>query len=400
MTDLLRAAWLGISGRVARSLLAGLAVAVGLAATVALSGIAASNRAALLARLDALGANLSVIEPGKDAAGRSVRLPDWSPQTLARQPGVQRVGVFRTAPEGMQVFRNDLVPRTNGNGLSVNIASPGVLEAIGVAYASGHGWEASVPPGGALPVAVLGSQAAYRLGVREAGDRVLIDGVWYGVTGVLDDVPQAAALNTAVVIPESWAAFQYPDLTASIHAISAIYVRTTSEAAEEPGTTEPVRRMLAHAANPSGGVVSVTASADLSKARGEADGSLASLGMLIGAVSLAVGGIVIANTMAAAVMERREEIGLRRSLGATAARIRLQFVIQSAMLAGLSGAVGLGVGTLTVWLTARLTSQPFVPDWPLLPEVWAVAVLAGVAAGLRPAGRAARMAPMDALRTD
>lgn len=393
--DLLRAAWSGIAGRASRSLLAGLAIAVGVAATVALSGIAASNRASLLDHLDALGANLSVVEPGKDSAGRDVPLPDWSPETIARQPYVERVGVFRTAPQDARVFRNDLVPQTNGNGIALKIASPGALDAVGASFASGRGFVKE-----RLPVAVLGAQAAYRLGVREAGDRILIGNVWYGVVGVLDAMPQAASLDTAVIVPMAWAAVQWPDSAEDIHAISAIYVRTKGAGAGATVDIDAVRRMLARAANPAGGSVTVTASADLSKARAAAGDSLSTLGLLIGAVALVVGGLGIANTMVVTVMDRRGEIGLRRALGATAGSIRAQFVVQAAMLSALGGLAGLAFGAATAWGSARLAGQPFALDWPMLPVVWAVAMLVGVIAGLRPADRAARMTPMEILRDE
>lgn len=95
----MHAAWVGAAGRASRTVLASLGIALGVAAYVALSGIAASNQAALLAQLDALGANLSVVAPGVDAAQQKVPLPDYAPTTIARQPQVERVGVFDTAPE-------------------------------------------------------------------------------------------------------------------------------------------------------------------------------------------------------------------------------------------------------------------------------------------------------------
>ena len=93
-----------------------------------------------------------------------------------------------------------------------------------------------------------------------------------------------------------------------IRRISAIYVRTKS------GNDERIRRILAHAANISG--VYVTASADLSQARNTADDSLTTLGLMIGVIALIVGGMSIANMMIVTVMEQRDEIGLRRALGA------------------------------------------------------------------------------------
>ena len=115
----------------------------------------------------------------------------------------------------------------------------------------------------------------------------------------------------SVIVGDEWAFSQYSDQEEMIRRISAIYVRTKS------GNDERIRRILAHAANIGGSGVYVTASADLSQARNTADDSLMTLGLIIGVIALIVGGMSIANTMIVTVMERRDEIGLRRALGAT-----------------------------------------------------------------------------------
>ncbi|RSX53708.1 MacB-like periplasmic core domain-containing protein [Bifidobacterium goeldii] len=391
IADLLHTAWIGATGRISRTVLASLGIALGVAAYVALSGIAASNQAALLAQLDALGANLQIVAPGQDAAGQTVPLPAYAPETIARQPGVEQVGVFDAAPSGVQIFKNELVPKSNGNALALAVMRPGALDAIDASFAQGHGIDQANQH---LPVAVLGSEVAYRLGVNEPGDRILIDNEWYGVIGILNSLPQAENLNSAVIIGESWALAHYPDQQATISAISAMYVRT------KPGDAESIRRMLAHAANLTGGNVSVNASADLSKARSTTDDSLTALGLMIGVIALAVGGMSIANMMIVTVMERRGEIGLRRALGATPSNIRMQFVTEAAMLSMFGGLAGILIGAGAAAGVAFAAGQPLALDWQALPLAWGAAVLVGILAGLYPATRAARLTPTEALRSE
>ena len=117
----------------------------------------------------------------------------------------------------------------------------------------------------------------------------------------------------------------------------------------------------------------------------------------LGAVALLVGGVGVANTMVISVLERRAEIGLRRSLGATRGQIRLQFLAESLLLSALGGVGGVVLGILVTAGYAASQGWPtVVPAWAMLGGVGATLVIGGVA-GLYPAVRAARLSPTEAL---
>lgn len=406
--DLAHNAWQGATSRLSRTVLAALGIALGVAAYVALSGVAASNQAALLAHLDALGANLSVVSPSEGAGGRKIAIPDTAPATLRRQPGVEKVGVLHALSQPVGVYKNEFIPESNGNGIGVSVVEPGALDAVGATLASGSGIDEASR---SLPVAVLGSEAAYRLGVTTPGDRVLIDNEWYGIIGILNPVPQATAFNTSVLIGDQWAYARYPSDEA-VRQISAIYVRTLPNAvalgggasgsgkATKTSDMDAVRRLIAHAANPGGDLLAVSASNDLSSARAATDATLTTLGALIGVIALLIGGMSIANMMVVTVMERRGEIGLRRALGATPGAIRTQFVAEAAMLSALGAATGAALGAAAAAGIALWQRQPLALGWTSLPLAAAAAVLVGVLAGLYPASRAASLAPTEALRSE
>src|SRR5699024_3009767 len=107
-----------------RTVLASLGVALGIGALTALSGAAASNQAQLLAELDRMGANLAIVTatPGPDDV--PVPLPQTAPAMIGRVDGVAEVGVFETAPEDGHVYRTDLVPATETNGLDGRSGRP------------------------------------------------------------------------------------------------------------------------------------------------------------------------------------------------------------------------------------------------------------------------------------
>jgi putative ABC transport system permease protein len=118
----------------------------------------------------------------------------------------------------------------------------------------------------------------------------------------------------------------------------------------------------------------------------------------IASVSLVVGGIGIMNIMLATITERTREIGIRRAIGATRQDISRQFAIETVVLAGSGGLVGLGMGVAVAYLLGSwFTLDTIVRPWsPLLALTISVAV--GLVFGAYPAHRAARMDPIKALR--
>jgi len=120
----------------------------------------------------------------------------------------------------------------------------------------------------------------------------------------------------------------------------------------------------------------------------------------VAAISLIVGGIGVMNIMLVSVTERTSEIGLRKALGATPGDLLRQFLFEAATLSVLGGLMGVGVGLLAATLVPRFTSiaVTITPE-PILVAV-AVAAGVGLVFGVYPAMRAARLAPIEALRAE
>ena len=117
----------------------------------------------------------------------------------------------------------------------------------------------------------------------------------------------------------------------------------------------------------------------------------------IAGISLLVGGIGIMNIMLATVLERTREIGIRRAIGARRGDIMRQFLIEAFTISLLGGLIGIVVGFGLAWAISTGSGWPFA--WSLVAPVVAVSVctLVGVAFGLYPAIRAARLDPIEAL---
>ncbi len=387
LPDLLRTAWLGVSSRPQRTALAALGVALGIASLTALTGVAASNQAHLLTDLDRLGANLAVVTPAAGPDNDVVPLPEAAPDMVARADGVADVGVFETAPAELDVFRTDLVPETETNGIHVAVARPDVLRAIGGTLAAGRWFDEAAR---SLPVTVLGRTAADRLGITAPGEQVWLGGEWYGVIGILDKAGLATEIDTAAILGDRWVRTTFDG--AAIGDISALYVRAA------PGRIAEILDTLKTAASPGSPFVSVAALTELADARTTADDSLTTLGIALAGIALLVGAVGIANTMVVTVLERRGEIGLRRSLGARPRHIAAQFLTEAAVLALLGGIAGLALGSGAAAILAIVSRQPLVIPVESAAVSPGIAVLVGAAAGLYPALRAARLAPTDALR--
>jgi len=121
----------------------------------------------------------------------------------------------------------------------------------------------------------------------------------------------------------------------------------------------------------------------------------------LGGVSLMVGAVGMVTLMHIAVAERVSEIGLLTALGATRARIRILFLMESTVLSTLGGLVGLVVGTSIAWILKTLVGGlPVSIPWDYVMGALALSVLVGLAAGVVPAMRAARMDPVEALREE
>ena len=129
-------------------------------------------------------------------------------------------------------------------------------------------------------------------------------------------------------------------------------------------------------------------------------GVLTGLLASVAAVSLLVGGIGIMNIMLVSVTERTREIGIRLAVGAQARDVLTQFLVESVVLSGVGGLLGIAVGILGAWAGAELLDIPLVVRPPVVLLSFGVSALIGVLFGFFPARRAARMRPIDALRQE
>jgi putative ABC transport system permease protein len=379
--DILRVGSVGLRARPLRAFLSALGIAIGIAAMTAVVGISSSSRADLDRALAALGTNLLTVAPGDTMFGDDATLPDDSVRMISRIGPVRQVSATGTVPD-TSVYRTDKTPPAETGGLSVQAAQLSLPRTVSVALAGGTWLNEATSR---YPAVVLGAAAAKRLGSVPA---VWIGGRWFAVIGVLKPAPLAPEIDSSVLV--GWpAATTY--LGFDGHP-TTVYTRSAD------AQVEAVRGVLAATANPENpSEVKVSRPSEALSAQRATDRTFTGLLLGLGAVALLVGGIGVANTMVISVLERRAEIGLRRSLGATRGEIRAQFVTESLLLSLFGGVGGvLGGLAVTAAYAATRTWPTVVPAWVLAGGVGATVVI-GAIAGLYPAIRAARLAPTEAL---
>ncbi|NUR71419.1 MAG: ABC transporter permease [Hamadaea sp.] len=389
--DLSRLAAVGLRTRKLRAGLSALGIAIGVAAIVAVLGLSSSSQAGLLAEIDQLGTNLLTVANGQNSVGGPAELPIAAPGMITRIAGVTDVQ-YTGRVGGQHVYRSPLIPAINTNVLSVQATSLDLPATLGASVAVGRFLDAATAQ---EPVVVLGAAAAARLGVDRLhpGERIWIGpssriGQWFYLTGVLQPAVLAPEIDSAVLIgfPAAKAYLGFDGHP------SQIYVRTATD------QVNAVHDLLAATASPANpGQVTVSQPSDLLVARAAAKSALNGLFLGLGAVSLLVGAVGVANTMIISVLERRSEIGLRRALGATRRHIRLQFLGEAILLATLGGAIGVAAGAAATALYAHARQWTAVVPAIAWGGGLAAAVLIGAVAGLLPALRAARMSPTQAL---
>jgi putative ABC transport system permease protein len=383
--DVLRVGGVGLRTRRLRAGLSALGIAIGIAAMVAVLGISESSKSDLIATLDRLGTNLLRVSPGNTIFGEEAELPKQARPMISRIAPVESVAAVESVEA--TVRRTGYIPEEETGGISVMAADLNLLTTLGATVRRGVFLNAATAR---YPAVVLGSTAAERLGIDRPGVNVWLGERWFTVVGILDQVELAPDLDSAALIGLPIA----KQLFGADGSATTIYVRA------DPDDLDDVRRVLGATANPEHPEeVEVSRPSDALEARAAAKTAFTSLFLGLGAVALLVGGVGIANVMVISVLERRSEIGLRRALGATKGHIRLQFLTESLILAGLGGAFGVVLGTVITVAYASNRGWETVVPWyvPIGGVVAAVAI--GAVAGLYPAMRAARLAPTEALRS-
>ncbi|MFD7862456.1 ABC transporter permease [Streptomyces sp. NPDC059783] len=373
----------GLRGRPLRAVLSALGIAIGVAAMVGLVGLSTVSKAGLMKEIDRLGTNLLTVSPGTSLLGQTSTLPGGAEGRVSRIPGVtgvSSVGLVRD----VTVRRNDRINSAVTNGIAVQAARTDLLGALSGSVRSGTFLNEA---NGRYPAVVLGSVAADRLGIDRAGRHVYLAGRWVQVVGILDTVELAPEIDRSAMI--GWT---YAESIGFNGYATTLYERSTD------ATVQSVYDVLGFTVNPEHPEeVRISRPSDALTTQAAANRVFDALFLGLGAVAMLAGGVGIANIMVISVLERRQEIGLRRSLGATRGQIRIQFLTESVTLSALGGAAGVAIGLAVCLGYAADRGWPFALPGGAIVVATLATLAIGALAGLYPARRASRLTPTEAL---
>jgi macrolide transport system ATP-binding/permease protein len=395
MRDLFSEAGAGLMARPARVALTVLGTVIGVAALVATLGLSKTAGSQIVGRFSTVAATDVVITPVPGALGGSLAatvIPWDADARLRRLNGVAAAGTLSEVDVRGALVRsvpiNDPVGQTEVQ-LPVRAASVGLWRAVHARLSAGRFPDAGHSSRGNRTL-VLGRNAARRLGISSLDQQpaIFIGDRLYQVSGLLESVRRQPSLLGSLTIPNGTARREF-----GLAAPASVQVET------EIGAVDVVVRQAPAALSPDAPeLLRVAAPPDPETLRAGVESDLNALFLLLGAVSLLVGALGIANVTLVSVLERVGEIGLRRSLGAARRHIAAQFLVESGVMGLLGGIVGTALGVLVVVaVSASRTWTPVLDAWvPLLAPF--VGGLIGLLSGTYPALRAATLEPVESLR--
>jgi len=390
-----------------RSSLTILGIVIGVWAVVFLVSFGRGHEANITAIFEGMGANAiyitssSTMMQGMSGATGSLTIEDA--EALANPNRAPSIDLVSPISEKMAkvVYGNE-----NSN-VDIMGATPEITEIISYPVAKGEFISEEDVKRGAN-VAVLGSLTATNLFNTEdpIGKTIRISGTQFQVIGVFEKKGGfiGSADDFAMIPITTMQARILGETTTRGRPVQTIGIKAVStdqiNAAREEATA--ILRQRHHIGPKEDDDFTVIDMQEIMKSMRQVLGIMQVFLGAVGAISLVVGGIGIMNIMLVSVTERTREIGIRKAVGAKRRDILRQFLVESAMLSLSGGIIGLTLAALATWLITGVQLGPYPVKAPMSLDIviiaLSVAVIVGLASGIYPAYRAARLDPIESLR--
>jgi len=383
-----------------RSVLTTLGILFGVAAVIATVGIGQASSDSVTARITSLGTNLLTVSPGSTVSGgvfgggasaNSLTMRDVA--GLSDRQNAPDIAAVAPVSQG----RVSLVSPSSNWSTTLSGSTPDWLIANARSMGSGT-FITSADMSASAEVIVLAATTASNLGVG-VGDLITVKQIPFQVIGVLASTGSQGFGNQddLAVVPLTTA---QDELIGGVGSVQRILLSATSPADLGTAYAEANQILLqTHGiTNPSQADFSITSQTQVLSTAQAVTQTLTILLASVAAISLLVGGIGVMNIMLVSVTERTSEIGLRKALGATPGDLFRQFVIEAGALTAVGGLLGVATGLAAGYIVPRTANIAVTITPAPVAIAVAVAVVVGLVFGVYPALRAARLAPIEALR--
>jgi putative ABC transport system permease protein len=392
-----------------RSALTTLGILIGITAVVLTVGMGQGAKADVQAQINELGTNVLVVSPGSNTDSSGLRGGFGSSSTLTAQDS-NALAVKAAAPDVQAVapVSTSSVSLVNGDTnwtTTLTGTTPSWAEVRSRGVTDGR-FVTSKDQRDAAAVTVLGPDTATELFGRPAaaiGQTVTYNGTKLEVIGVLESISssEATSNNDLAIVPIS--TYQRRLVGgANRNSVGSIYVKATS-ANKLSAAYQEVDALLLNLHDIQTGSdadFSIATQQSILSAASSVDSTLTLMLGGIAVISLLVGGIGVMNIMLVSVTERIREIGLRKALGARPSLIRRQFLVEAMVLGFAGGVLGVLFGLVGAIVIPMFTDSSVLVSIPAMAASIAMAIVIGISFGVYPATRAARLAPIDALRSE